>query len=69
MDLPADRVALKHKELWRVEQVFRNMKGILDTRPIFHQRDETIRGHVFCSFLALGLMKELSVPQTGEGRP
>jgi transposase len=35
------------------------MKSILDTRPIFHQRDETIRGHVFCSFLALVLRKEL----------
>ena len=42
-----------------VEEVFRSMKSLLDTRPIFHQRDETIRGHVFCSFLALLLRKEL----------
>jgi len=35
------------------------MKSILDTRPVFHRRDETIRGHVFCSFLALLLRKEL----------
>jgi transposase len=55
----AGQVALKYKELWQVEQVFRDMKSILDTRPIFHQRDETIRGHVFCSFLALVLRKEL----------
>jgi len=27
--------------------------------PFFHQRDDTIRGHVFCSFLALVLRKEL----------
>jgi transposase len=52
-------VALKYKELWQVEQAFRDMKSVLDTRPIFHQRDETIRGHVFCSFLALVLIKEL----------
>jgi transposase len=58
-DLPTDRVALKYKELWRVEQVFRDMKSILVTRPIYHQVDETIRGHVFCSFLALVLRKEL----------
>ena len=57
--LTAEQVALKYKELWQVEQVFRDMKSILDTRPIFHQRDETIRGHVFCSFLALVLRKEL----------
>ncbi len=58
-DLPAARVALKYKELWQVEQVFRDIKSVLETRPIFHQKDETIRGHVFCSFLALVLRKEL----------
>jgi transposase len=57
--LTAEQVALKYKELWQVEQVFRDMKSVLDTRPIFHQCDETIRGHVFCSFLALVLRKEL----------
>jgi phenylalanyl-tRNA synthetase alpha subunit len=41
------------------QQVFRDMKSVLDTRPIFHQLDETIRGHVFCSFLALVIRKEL----------
>lgn len=57
--LSAEEVALKYKELWHVEQVFRDIKSVLETRPIFHQRDETIRGHVFCSFLALVLRKEL----------
>lgn len=59
MKLSAEQVALKYKELWQVEQVFRDVKSILDTRPVFHKRDETIRGHVFCSFLALVLRKEL----------
>jgi len=59
MNLSAERVALKYKELWQVEQVFRDVKSVLDTRPVFHKRDETIRGHVFCSFLALVLRKEL----------
>lgn len=58
-NLTPEQVALKYKELWQVEHVFRDMKSILDTRPIFHKRDETIRGHVFCSFLALVLRKEL----------
>ncbi|MDZ4186399.1 MAG: IS1634 family transposase [Desulfuromonadales bacterium] len=57
--LTAEQTALKYKELWQVEQVFRDMKSVLDTRPIFHKRDETIRGHVFCSFLALVIRKEL----------
>lgn len=58
-DLSTENVALKYKELWMVEQLFRDAKSVLETRPIFHQRDETIRGHVFCSFLALVLRKEL----------
>jgi transposase len=57
--LPAAQVALKYKELWQVERAFRDMKTLLETRPVFHQRDQTIRGHVFCSFLALLLRKEL----------
>jgi Transposase DDE domain len=58
-DLTAAEVALKYKQLWMVEDVFRSMKSLLDTRPIYHKCDETIRGHVFCSFLALLLRKEL----------
>ena len=57
--LSPEKVALKYKELWQVEHIFRDMKSVLDTRPVFHQLDETIRGHVFCSFLALVLRKEL----------
>ncbi len=59
-DRPAEQVALKYKELWPVEQAFRDLKSVLETRPIYHQRDETIRRHVFCSFLALVLRKELN---------
>ncbi|MCP3955815.1 MAG: transposase, partial [Desulfobacterales bacterium] len=58
-DLSAQQVALKYKELWQVERVFRDVKSLLETRPVYHQRDENIRGHVFCSFLALVLRKEL----------
>jgi transposase len=57
--LPAEKVALKYKELWRVERVFRDVKSLLETRPIYHQNDANIAGHVFCSFLALVLRKEL----------
>lgn len=58
-NLLAEQVALKYKELWQVEQVFRDVKSVLETRPVYHQKDENIRGHVFCSFLALALRKEL----------
>lgn len=58
-NLNAAELALKYKQLWMVEDVFRTTKSLLRTRPIFHKRDETIRGHVFCSFLALVLRKAL----------
>ena len=58
-DLPAAEVALQYKQLWRVEALFRSVKSLLRTRPIYHQCDETIRGHVFCSFLALVLRQAL----------
>src|SRR5215468_11214649 len=50
---------VQYKRLWMVEQWFRACKSLLATRPIYHQRDATIRGHVFCSFLALLLRHEL----------
>ncbi len=39
-DLPAEEVVLQYKELWRVEHVFRDMKSILETRPIFHHHGD-----------------------------
>jgi transposase len=53
------QAALRYRERWMVEDIFRTAKALLATRPIFHKYDETIRGHVFCSFLALVLRKEL----------
>ena len=53
------QVMLRYRDLWRVEQLFRQAKAVLATRPIYHSSDMAIRGHVFCSFLALLLAKEL----------
>jgi hypothetical protein len=66
-ELLAEDVALRYKQLWMVEDCIRSIKSILETRPIFHHHDETIRGHVFCSFLALVLRKELQDRLTAAG--
>jgi hypothetical protein len=55
----AETVAHVYKALWTVEDIIRTTKSIIDTRPIYHRCNETIRGHVFCSFLALLLKTEL----------
>src|SRR5207247_75613 len=59
---------LCYKQLWTVEQTFRTAKHLFATRPIFHKLDETIRGHVFASFLALVLKKTLEDRITALGR-
>ena len=59
LEMTAEETALQYKQLWMVEEMFRAAKTLLETRPIFHKCDKTIRGHVFCSFLALLLRKEL----------
>lgn len=53
------QAVLRYRDLLEVETLFRAAKASFDTRPIFHSSDAAIRGHVFCSFLALVLSKEL----------
>jgi hypothetical protein len=47
-------VMLRYRDLLVVEQLFRSEKALLATRPIYHQTDAAIRGHVFCSFPCTG---------------
>jgi hypothetical protein len=57
--ITALQAALRYRQRYLVEDIFRTAKSLLATRPIFHKCDDTIRGHVFCSFLALVLRHEL----------
>ena len=54
------QAVLRYRDLLQVEDLFRRAKAVLRTRPIYHSSDAAIRGHVFCSFLALLLQKELA---------
>mgnify|MGYP000628044007 CR=1 FL=1 len=58
-DLPAEEVALAYKSLWRVERAFRKTTSTLEVRPIYHQNDEAIVGHIVACFLALRLEVDL----------
>lgn len=57
--IAALQVVLHYRNLLAVEDAFKTAKALLATRPIFHKTDAGIRGHVFCTFLALVLRKEL----------
>lgn len=53
------QVVLRYRNLLAVEDAFKTAKALLATRPIFHKTDAGSRGHVFCTFLAVLLRKEL----------
>ena len=53
------QAVLRYRDLLQVEDLFLRTKAIMRTRPIFHSSDAAIRGHVFCSFLALAMQKHL----------
>ena len=53
------QAVLRYRDLLKVENLFHRTKAIMRTRPIFHSSDAAIRGHVFCSFLALAMQKHL----------
>jgi len=59
LSMSALAVVLRYRSLLTVEQSFLAAKTLLATRPIFHRTDAAIRGHIFCTFLALVLRKEL----------
>jgi hypothetical protein len=46
-------------QLTEVEQAFKELKGDLGLRPIFHQRDDRIEAHIFVAFLAYCLQVTL----------
>ncbi len=59
LKLSALRVALRYRKLLAVEDSFKTAKAVLATRPIFHRTDAAVRGHIFCTFLALVLRRAL----------
>jgi hypothetical protein len=46
------RVWKFYMQLTHVEEAFKNLKGDLGLRPIFHQKEERIEAHIFVAFLA-----------------
>jgi transposase len=55
--LTAEDVALGYKKLLEAERSFRDLKGTLRLRPVFHSKDERIRSHVLICFLALVIIR------------
>ena len=63
--LSAEDVALGYKQLLEAERSFRDLKGTLLLRPVFHRKDDRIRAHVLICFLALVIVR-LAETRAGE---
>jgi Transposase DDE domain len=63
--LSAEDIALGYKQLQEAERSFRDLKGTLLLRPVFHHKDDRIRAHVLICFLALVLVR-LAETRSGE---
>ena len=48
-----------YHNLWRIEESFRIMKSDLDARPVFLQKEDTIKGHFFICYIAVLLQRLL----------
>jgi hypothetical protein len=56
-NLSAEDIALGYKQLLEVERGWRDMKQLLDLRPVYHRREDRIRAHVLLCWLALLLIR------------
>jgi Transposase DDE domain len=55
--LSAEDIALGYKQLAEVERGWRDMKQVIDLRPVYHRKEERIRAHVILCWLALLLTR------------
>jgi transposase len=55
--LPAEDIATGYKQLLEVERGWRDMKQVIDLRPVYHRREDRIRAHVVLCWLALLLAR------------
>jgi len=51
----------RYHELYKIEQAFRVSKSDLQTRPIFHFKEEPIKLHVLICFMALAISKHIEI--------
>jgi len=57
MNLDAAYVAMGYKQLFEIERVFRDMKNVLEIRPVYHRLDDRIRSHILICWMAMVLVR------------
>jgi transposase len=59
IDLKKEKIIQQYGQLWEIEKTFRISKSDLQIRPIFHHLKKRIEAHIFISFAACKIYKEL----------
>jgi hypothetical protein len=55
--MTAEDIALGYRQLLEVERGWRDLKQVIDLRPVYHRKEERIRAHVILCWLALLLAR------------
>ncbi len=66
--MTAEDIAAGYKQLLEVERGWRDMKSVLDLRPVYHRLEDRIRAHVILCWLALLLIR-VAENHTGQTWP
>jgi hypothetical protein len=66
--MTAEDIALGYKQLLEVERGWRDLKQVIDLRPVYHRKEERIRAHVILCWLAL-LLARVAENATGNTWP
>ena len=61
LTLTPDDLAAAYKQLLAVERGWRDFKGALGLRPVFHYREDRIRAHIQLCWLALLLLRVIEI--------
>jgi len=69
LDLSAVQAVEAYKELSEVERGFRELKDLIEMRPIYHHRSKRVRAHVFVAALAFLLDRALEKKLKAAGVP
>jgi transposase len=69
LDLSAVQAVEAYKELSEVERGFRELKDLIEMRPIYHQKPKRVRAHIFVAALAFLLDRALEKKLKAAGVP
>lgn len=69
LDLSAVQAVESYKELGEVERGFRELKDLIEMRPIYHQRPKRVRARIFVAALAFLLDRALEKKLKAAGLP